>query len=127
MTIGQTIAELNQMLEGTRITALTLGTPAETITLRRQSGAAVPVPAERFAATAPCSGVFLHRHPLQQAPLVQLGQSVQAGAVLGLLRVGSLLLHMVAPRGGTVMAVAGDGDIVGYGTPLVELVAEEEA
>ncbi len=128
MTPDQTIAELEGLLEGTSITALSLTTKAEAITVRRQPGSALPVrPAGRFTVTAPCCGGFLHHHPLQPAPLVQIGQPVRAGAVLGLLRVGPLLLQVVAPRDGAVEAIADDGELVGYGTPLVHLVTQEEA
>ena len=128
MTPGQTIAELEGLLEGTSITALSLTTSVEAITVRRQPGSAPPVrPAGRCTVTAPCCGEFLHRHPLQPAPLVQIGQPVRAGAVLGLLRIGPLLLQVVAPRDGAIEAIADDGGLVGYGTPLVHIVTKDDA
>ncbi|RYY05013.1 MAG: acetyl-CoA carboxylase biotin carboxyl carrier protein subunit [Alphaproteobacteria bacterium] len=128
MTPGQTIAELEGLLEGTSITALSLTTSVEAITVRRQPGSAPPVrPAGRSTVTAPCCGEFLHRHPLQPAPLVQIGQPVRAGAVLGLLRIGPLLLQVVAPRDGAIEAIADDGGLVGYGTPLVHIVTKDDA
>ena len=128
MIPGQAIAEFEELLKGTSITALILTTPIETITVRRQPGSALPVrPAGRFTVTAPCCGEFLHRHPLQPAPLVQIGQPVRAGAMLGLLRVGPLLLQVVATRDGAIEAIADDGGLVGYGTPLVHLVTKDDA
>ena len=121
------IAELGRLLDGTRITSLTLSTPAETITLRRRPNAFAATAPDTASVTAPCSGVFLPRHPLRDTPLARAGQAVRAGAVLGLLRAGPLLLHVTAPRAGTVDAIVADeGTAVGYGAVLVRLVAGGE-
>lgn len=73
------------------------------------------------AVAAPSVGVFLHRHPLQEAPLAQRGTRVSRGQPLGLLRIGALLLPVSAPHDGRVAEVlAADGAAVGYGTPLVD-------
>ena len=45
---------------------------------------------------------------------------MQAGAVVGLLQVGPLLLQITAPRAGIVASVAAEA-VVGYGTALVHL------
>ena len=72
--------------------------------------------------TSASVGVFLHAHPCATAPFARAGARVQAGQTLGLLRIGVLLLPVVASRAGTVAALrAGDGATVGYGAPLVEL------
>jgi len=72
--------------------------------------------------TAGSVGVFLHAHPCATAPFVRTGTEVLAGQTLGLLRIGVLLLPVVASRAGTVAALrAGDGATVGYGAPLVDL------
>jgi acetyl-CoA carboxylase biotin carboxyl carrier protein len=76
--------------------------------------------------TSPSPGVFLHRHPLHAAPAAPLGQPVRAGAVLGLLRIGKLLLAVTAPRDGVVAEfIAAEGGTVGYGAALVRLAAAE--
>jgi acetyl-CoA carboxylase biotin carboxyl carrier protein len=79
-------------------------------------------PTDTSAITASSVGVFLHRHPLREAPLARPGADVRAGQTLGLLQIGALLLPVTARQDGIVvdMLVAA-GATVGYGTPLVEL------
>jgi acetyl-CoA carboxylase biotin carboxyl carrier protein len=88
----------------------------------RQSGV---VPAQRPSsdvAAASTAGLFLHRHPLHETALAPEGTSVRAGQALGLLRIGPLLVPVIAPRDGIVgaMLVAHE-TVVGFGTGLVEL------
>jgi acetyl-CoA carboxylase biotin carboxyl carrier protein len=71
---------------------------------------------------APSLGVFLQRHPLRAEALATPGAAVQAGQVLGLLQIGSLLLPVAAPADAFVIeALAEHGAVVGYGTPLLAL------
>lgn len=73
-------------------------------------------------ADAPSVGVFLHAHPLQQTTLAAAGRRVRAGAPLGLLQIGTMLLPVCAPQAATVAHVrVAHGTLVGYGTPLVDL------
>jgi len=67
-------------------------------------------------------GLFLHRHPLHETALAPEGTPVRAGQALGLLRIGTLLVPVPAPRDGIVgaMLVAHE-TVVGFGTGLVEL------
>lgn len=67
-------------------------------------------------------GLFLHRHPLHETALAPEGTPVRAGQALGLLRIGPLLVPVIAPRDGIVgaMLVAHE-TVVGFGTGLVEL------
>lgn len=82
----------------------------------------------RVVATAASVGVFLHQHPLQEAPLARPGLRVNAGQTIGLLQIGSLLLPVRAPRDATVAAaLVAHGTTVGYGTPLIELQPLVEA
>ncbi|HSV81553.1 MAG TPA: acetyl-CoA carboxylase biotin carboxyl carrier protein subunit [Ramlibacter sp.] len=130
------VEQLSAWLSVTGIDLLELHGPGEHLCLRRSAagiesvaGNAAPDGLEALAvATAASVGVFLHGHPLRGEPLASAGTVVRAGQVLGLLRVGALLLPVVAPRGGIVagMLVA-DGTAVGYGTPLVELQPLENA
>ena len=75
----------------------------------------------RQIVAAPTVGLFLHRHPLHATMLAPQGTQVQAGQALGLLRVGPLLVPVIAPRDGIVgaMLVAHE-TVVGFGTGLVE-------
>jgi acetyl-CoA carboxylase biotin carboxyl carrier protein len=83
------------------------------------------VPAQKPAnnvVAAPSVGLFLHRHPLHETALAPEGTLVRAGQALGLLRVGPLLVPVIAPRDGIAgaMLVAHE-TLVGFGTSLVEL------
>ena len=75
----------------------------------------------RQVVTAPTVGLFLHRHPLHATMLAPKGARVQAGQALGLLRIGPLLIPVIAPRDGIAgaMLVAHE-TVVGFGTGLVE-------
>jgi len=75
----------------------------------------------RQIVAAPTVGLFLHRHPLHTAMLAPEGTQVLAGQALGLLRIGPLLVPVIAPRDGIVgaMLVAHE-TVVGFGTGLVE-------
>jgi acetyl-CoA carboxylase biotin carboxyl carrier protein len=67
-------------------------------------------------------GIFLHRHPLHEAALAPERTSVRAGQALGLLRIGPLLVPVIAPRDGIVGAtLVAHETAVGFGTGLVEL------
>lgn len=116
-------------LADTDIGLFELRTPQGTLRLGRQGDDIVELPAEvAEAETAPLSvharsvGVFLHNHPLAAAPLGRIGERVDAGQTIGLLKIGPLLLPVAAPQAGIVGGVhAADGLAVGYGTPLVDL------
>lgn len=82
-------------------------------------------PSHRVTVNAPSAGVFLHAHPMQSIPLAPVGVPVRAGAPIGLLRIGALLLPVWAPRAAVVTSLrVADGTLVGYGTPLVDLDAD---
>lgn len=84
--------------------------------------------AARMMVSAPSVGVFLHQHPLHEAPLAPPGARADAGQALGLLRIGSLLLPVCAPRAAMVATtLVAHGTLVGYGTPLIELEPLVEA
>lgn len=66
-------------------------------------------------------GLFLHRHPLHATMLAPEGAQVQAGQALGLLRIGPLLVPVIAPGDGIVGAMlVAHQTVVGFGTGLVE-------
>jgi acetyl-CoA carboxylase biotin carboxyl carrier protein len=146
MTTAERLRLLDHWLNGTDIALLELTTPRESLRLRRDDAGAAPPAVAPAPASAPASapvsartrpggtvivtspspGVFLHRHPLHAAPAAPLGQPVRAGAVLGLLRIGKLLLAVTAPRDGVVAEfIAAEGGTVGYGAALVRLAAAE--
>jgi biotin carboxyl carrier protein len=108
MIASDRIEQLHALLDGTDIEFLEIRTPHETIQLRRDAAA------ETLTITAPVAGVFLHRH--------HQGQTVAAGEVVGLLRIGVLLIHVTAPCTGVIVdTTAAEGSTVGYGEPLLRL------
>jgi acetyl-CoA carboxylase biotin carboxyl carrier protein len=129
MNQAERIAGLATLLEGTGIALLELTGPDEAIRLRRDAAShevavslAVAIDDARPVIRAPSVGVFRERHPTHDTPLVERGQTVEPGDVVGLIQVGMLLLHVLAPAGGVVADVlAVDGDIVGYGAPLFKM------
>ncbi len=125
--LGDQIPFLSRCLQGTDIELLELTIGQDVIRLRRDTFGQISAASElastiSFDITAPCVGIFRRTHPLRTAPLVQAGQRLTAGDPVGLLQIGALLIHVVAPKDGTVLDVlAEDGVAVGYGTALVRL------
>jgi acetyl-CoA carboxylase biotin carboxyl carrier protein len=120
----QHIDQIVAYLRGTGITSLELSGPSGAIRLvnggdDQVGGAASPA---AIMVTSPGTGRFLHRHPQRQEALVAAGARVDAGAIIGLLRVGVLLIPIPAPRAGQVTGhLVADGDIVGFGTNVFAL------
>ena len=121
------VGQISAWLAGTDIALLELRGPGVSLTLRQHHGTvAAEPPSGLDTVTAASVGVFLHSHPLHEAPLVRIGERVRAGQTLGLLRIGALLLPVPAPRPGIVARVLVAHDaIVGFGTRLFELLPLE--
>lgn len=123
------IDNISTWLAATDIAELELRGPAGHLRLRRDHGGSVtrlaePLRAEPYnvVVTAQSVGIFLHRHPLQDAPLVRTGARVNAHQPLGLLKIGMLLLPVAAPVPGVVAGMrVQHGTTVGFGTELVVL------
>lgn len=89
---------------------------------------APPVPVADIAVKAASVGVFLDRHPLRSIRFVQPGDLVAAGQLVGLLRVGALLLPVTAPCAGIAGALeVRPGSPVGYGTALLQILPHAAA
>ncbi|TIQ36485.1 MAG: biotin attachment protein [Mesorhizobium sp.] len=72
---------------------------------------------------APGVGVFRLVHPTTGHPVVERGQSVRKGETVGVLQTGPCLKAVVAPADGALgAALVEEGTVVGYGTPLYELL-----
>jgi|EndMetStandDraft_7_1072992.scaffolds.fasta_scaffold17174_3 acetyl-CoA carboxylase biotin carboxyl carrier protein len=131
------VQELAAWLAATDIGLLELRTPDGLLRLGRvgapesaivqldaQEQGAPPAPPPCVAA-APSVGTFLHAHPLHAA-LARPGERVSTGQPVGLMQIGPLLLPVDAPQSGVLIAfLVPDGHAVGWGTPLVELQADE--
>jgi len=132
------IQQLAAWLAATDIGLLELRGQGQNLVLRH-NGAAVDVvddaalheaapPRGTLTVAAPSVGVFLHRHPLREDPLAAPGTAVLTGQALGLLQIGLLLLPVPAPADATVHELlAAHGAVVGFGTPLVALLAATPA
>jgi len=71
---------------------------------------------------AHCAGIFLTTHPARSTPLVSAGAHVNAGDIVGLLRIAQLCVPVLAPVEGVVIDVlVAPGATVGYGTRVIEL------
>jgi len=88
----------------------------------RMASAHVGANGDPLAVPARTPGVFLAAHPCRTEPLVQSGAKVAAGDIVGLLKVGHILIPVAAPRDGIVTRVlAAPGTTVDFGASLVEI------
>ena len=93
-----------------------------------QSAGAEPTVAavspEGPAISAPMAGLFRDRHPVvpETEPLAGEGRALEAGAVVGFVEVGPVLLPVIAPSAGLVGEVhARDGQLIGYGDAVLTM------
>lgn len=86
----------------------------------------VPAPASRpgsLLAKAPTAGIFVAAHPLAH-PLrpereIAAGSAVAKGDIVAFVKVGPVLVPVIAEKAGTVASVVPEtGTLVGYGTSL---------
>jgi len=111
-------------LAGTGIELFELRGPGTLLRLQRNGTTytAQPAMVTAHVVRSGAVGVLRLAHPLRQAPLVQVGDTVRAGQALAVLQLGAVLLAVAAPRDGVVRRIlAPDGSTIGYGEPLVEL------
>lgn len=73
---------------------------------------------------APQPGLFIQHRPDERSAYAQPGETVEAGQLLGLLKIGGLYLPVRSSMAGKLIrSIAQDGEQVGYGQPLLELEA----
>lgn len=78
--------------------------------------------ANEIVITAPMVGTFYRSPAPLEPPFVEVGQEIEAGAVLCIIEVMKLMNSISADRPGTVTAVlVGDGEAVEFGQPLIVL------
>ena len=81
--------------------------------------------ASGYELTAPSPGIFLDRHPLGSQPLVRAGATVEAGRLIGFLRVGCLLLPLRSAQTGRITSLLPrPGDTLGYGSVVARLATD---
>ena len=75
-------------------------------------------------AKADVAGVFVAAHPWRATPFVEPGQAIEAGAIVGLVKIGLVYVPVLSPAAGIVEAIVAEpGTTVGYGTPIVSVRA----
>jgi acetyl-CoA carboxylase biotin carboxyl carrier protein len=103
---------LKLVMEASEPTGLALAAPI------KHSNEAAPV------AKADVAGIFVAAHPWRAKPFVEPGQAIEAGAIVGLVKIGLLYVPVVSPVAGIVDAIVAEaGATVGYGTPIVNIRA----
>lgn len=107
-------------------TRLTFKRGKSTLTLHLpRGGAATPAVPPRVI-RSPGMGLFTTTHPLAEEPYVTSGDTVKAGDILALLRIGPALLPVGAPLAGVVRAILPrEGDVIGFDDPLFEIEPRE--
>ena len=140
-------ATLAGWLEATDIDLLELTGPAGRLRLRRNGRTSAdvgesnhPEPDGPHDGTEPLEGVpdsqivrsslvghVLHAHPLRDEPLVRADEPVITGQVLALIRIGALLVPVLAPCDSPCASMlVEDRALVGFGDPLVRLTPSGE-
>jgi biotin carboxyl carrier protein len=124
---------LAQILERSGVDAIEIEEPGQSLKLVMDTGArmaaaptlaatAGPAADHSVIAKADVAGHFLAAHPWRDKPFVAPGQRVEAGAIVGLIKIGLLYAPVIAPAAGTVDAVIAEtGAMVGYGTPIARI------
>jgi acetyl-CoA carboxylase biotin carboxyl carrier protein len=134
MPIAMTdIERLAQILERSGVDAIEIEEPGQSLKLVMDTdarmaasptlaAAAGPTGDHAVIAKAEVAGHFLAAHPWRDKPFVTPGQPIEAGAIVGLVKIGLLYVPVVAPATGTVDAVIAEpGATVGYGTPIARI------
>ncbi len=125
------IAELGAHLERNNVAALHIEaadgelkivTPADASRPRPHKADLAPAPVSRrenVLAKAPTAGIFTSAHPLRPERESVVGSTVSKGDVVAFVRVGPVLVPVIAEKTGTVASVTTEtGTLVGYGTSL---------
>jgi acetyl-CoA carboxylase biotin carboxyl carrier protein len=72
-----------------------------------------------IVAKAEVAGIFIAAHPWRERPFVEPGQTIEAGAIVGLVKIGLLYVPVRSPAAGIIdEIVAKGGATVGYGAPI---------
>ena len=125
------IERLARLLEISGVASIEIEDKDQSLKLVVETDAPSPVPAAasgphqdpHVVATADVAGHFLAGHPWREKPFVEPGQRIEAGAIVGLVKVGLIYAPVLSPTPGILDAVlAQTGAIVGYGTPIARII-----
>jgi acetyl-CoA carboxylase biotin carboxyl carrier protein len=128
------IERLAQLLEHSGIASIEIEENGRSLRLvmeDMESTAPTPSPAPRVLpgdaaviAKAEIAGIFVAVHPWRTKPFVEPGQRIEAGAVVGLIKIGLLYAPVLSPAAGIVDSIIAEtGAAVGYGSPIVSVQA----
>ena len=123
------IERLAQILERSGVASIEIEEDGQSLKLVMEAGkstaSVLVAPSERpheaaIVAKADIAGVFIATHPWRTKPFVEPGQAIEAGAIVGLVRIGRLYVPVLSPAAGIVDSIVAEaGATVGYGTPIV--------
>jgi acetyl-CoA carboxylase biotin carboxyl carrier protein len=128
------IERLARLLERSGIAAIEIEENGRSLRLvmeDMESTMPMPSPAPRVLpgdaaviAKAEIAGIFVAAHPWRTKPFVEPGQRIEAGTVVGLIKIGLLYAPVLSPAAGIVDSIIAEtGATVGYGSPIVSVQA----
>ena len=127
------LRELITLMEASDLHVLELRRPAVKVRLEmdQQMPVIEPQPAlptahgkGRSVVTAPGFGIFSTRHPSREETFGEEGKQVACGDTLGMLRINELYMPVLSTASGRLHRLVEDDVLIGYATPLFEIVAE---
>ena len=131
------LRQLAEWLDEAGIRSIEISGPGRTLRMVMEdktegsvsSGAEViALTSERVTLLAEMPGVFLTVHPSRTEPLVQPGAPVKKGDIVGLLRIGHILVPVSASCDGVLTRIlVPSGSTVDFGTRLAEIESTELA
>ena len=123
------IERLAQILERSGVASIEIEENGQSLKLVMETGKSTvsmlvaptePSHEAAVVAKADVAGIFVAAHPWRTEPFVEPGQAVEAGAIVGFVRIGRLYVPVLSPAAGIVDSIVAEaGAAVGYGTPIV--------
>jgi acetyl-CoA carboxylase biotin carboxyl carrier protein len=125
------IERLAEILERSGVASIEIEENGQSLKLVMATGGRTVPPSALVALTEPShqaaivakadvAGIFVAAHPWRTKPFVEPGQAIDAGAIVGLVRIGRLYVPVLAPAAGIVDSIIAEaGATVGWGTPIV--------
>ncbi|SRR6266702_2780 len=125
------IERLAQILERSGVASIEIEENGQSLKLVMESGertapSSMPVAQTdtshhtTIVAKGDVAGILVTVHPWRTKPFVEPGQAIEAGEIVGLVKIGRLYVPVLSPAAGIVDSIVAEaGATVGYGTPIV--------